>query len=1794
LKKKFLAVILTLIIVLAVNAITANAQYFLEADRLYITATNHFDTVWNWPVEYSINHLLPSTLRENFSLFEQYPDHVFSFEGAYRYQLAEEYYPEEFERLKDYVDKGNWSVAGSAIENGDVNVPSPEALFRNFLYGNNYFEDKFGKRSKDIFLPDCFGFGYALPSIAEHSNLLGFTTMKLADNNMTISTRPFDIGRWYGVNGKYVIANIKASWPGQKTALRTSSSDISRLNSNKNSTGAGLGYNAASVMIGDGDLGGGADANTVRLATEEQKANTPSNVNVVSASSDQIFRDMTETQKNALLSHNGEMLLRQHGTGSYSAQTISKRWNRKGEIIADAAERSAVAASWLGAADYPLAKFTEAWNYIIRHQFHDDITGTSSGVVYTRTQNEYMIAIKEFAFEYTNGVDGVASSMKTTVNANSVPLVVNNPLSYNRSDIVETTVIMPSDSPYVKVYNTDGNEVASQVISKQGSQFDIAFIATVGSLGYRTYEVRPSNDPCSIESGLTISANTMSNDKYTVSINANGDISSVYDKITGKELLNAPVRFAQFSSTSTGWPAWELVIGNYWNVTTPQLGYVGSTGVPSIKVLENGPARVSLQIDRTYRNSTYSQIVSLTAGGNIVKIDNTIDWREQGAFLKAVFDLTSANSKATYDLGLGAIERENNVNIRGEVPHQKWADLTAADSSFGVSILNDCKYGIDKPNNSQLRLTIAHTAPTDFIHSKTLVPSGQQFAEFGENRFAYGIYSHEGVLSGGKTQEEAEAFNQPMKAFQTTSHDGHLGDNYSFASISNDRVIVRAVKKAERSDEIVVRVNEGSGMAAQGVTLTVGEGIESAREIYASEENIGPATVVDGKLVFDIDKYDVKSFALTLKPPATQVQKETWSTVELPYNIDVYSYNSDKADGGMTLMKDCFPAELVPDIVLSGATQYKMGSKADGALNAVAAKGQTISLPSGYNTLKILASSTVGDIAVPFRFGNSTTTVEVGDYSENIAGWDSFIMVREGYIKDQQPGFVATHRHTDGKDNVAATTYMFAYSLDIPAGATSVTLPDNSGVLIYAATVVNDSAKLSVGSILYDTKEPSEKPKFNLFNGYTGFEMDDPAPTINTASSRSNVTNQLCELSTEKAFMGTQSLKISGTDNNASSAYVYFDIITDHPFKIVPGTTLSYKFYAGNDLGRYVAIDMPIYDGDINMYNGGSNLRDRASALDMNENVRIHPNTGHGVVGEWVTVTVDLYACAPESTVSKIMLDYSNSNGTTGDFFAYIDDLSIQLPQPPEGQNELVWSIERASALDTSKYSKTSVENLNKAVDLGNIVVNTANPSRNEIQYAVTNLQKAMYNDLVTIKDPYNGISALDFNSYSDVTFNNNTIAKRTDYINNITSGDFIIFRGIDFGDTAPAEIGFEYTSSYNTNAYVDVRLNHQNGPLIARVPLPSTGGSSTYNWSSAVTEIPITGERDICLLFNANGNVVNNLRSIKAFETSPWSFNVTLTSNGNPIQNLRDAVGGAVVADVTLTKRGEESNVSVIAGLYDQAGRLYSVQTVNLSAPKGEGGNVKVSLDIPAAGMLYKLFIWDAESYIPLREPVILVDKTKTIGRFETAPPMDGTLNPAQWGGKVYTLAVGAEGVDLTYYYPVDGYPPADFASDIYLAYDANNLYLGMIVTDPLWMAARPGSGTLWQGCGIQVNVWSGRTGTRSEYGFALTASGPSHWQWANGTGTTALPTGYNNYSIKRVGDTDTFIYTIAIPLNSFRRNSATDPLSEGDELMFSIAYNYPNVSRDNMICSIDMGFMSKSLDTARPLMLGPDIVAK
>src|SRR5579862_6200259 len=807
---------------------------------LYLIATAHLDSQWNWTVQDSIRDHIPKTFHTNFEFFEKYPNYTFSWEGAIHYMWFKEYHPDEWAKVQQYVAAGRWKLAGSWIDAVDVNMPSPESLFRQALYAQRFFREEFNKEPHDVYLPDCFGFGFSLPAIAAHSGLNAFSTQKLTWGRPI----PFPIGRWRGVDGSEIIAELN---PGSYSGPIREDITLTSTNGGRaggpawlgDSTPVGNGQALAFKYFGTGDTGGAPSEASVQFV-QKALSNPDPKLEIKNTSPDQLAKDLTPEQRAALPVYDDELILKTHGTGCYTSQAAMKRFNRTNELMADAAEKSSVAARFVAGEPYPTERLRDAWIRFIWHQFHDDLTGTCIPQAYQFSWNDELASLNQFSSVLTNSTSAMSGLLDTS--GAGVPLVVYNPVSMDRKEAIEATVKFPGAvAPVTSVRVTDdatGEPVPSQVITANAGESKIVFLGSVPSLGYRVFHASAMAAEPEATS-LRVTPSSLENNRISVKIDQNGDIASIYDKDAKHELLKAPIMLELRDNPSGAWPAWEVL---YDTVQSPAREFVSN---PVVKIVERGPARVALEITRHASGSTFVQYVRLAEGGDRVDVENLVDWRSPGTQLKASFPFTASNPKAVYDLGLGTIERTNNEPDKYEVPAQKWADIDDVSGTFGVGIINDSKYGWDKPNDSTLRLTLLHTPRPNTGYTY------QSSNDLGHHRFVYAIAGHGGDWRQGQLPVRATALNQPLIAFQTTAHAGPLGRMFSVAAIGmasgspnlDDRtgqVAVVAMKKAEDSDEIIMRFQERYGRPVTGLTVRLGVPILGAREVNAAEEEVGP------------------------------------------------------------------------------------------------------------------------------------------------------------------------------------------------------------------------------------------------------------------------------------------------------------------------------------------------------------------------------------------------------------------------------------------------------------------------------------------------------------------------------------------------------------------------------------------------------------------------------------------------------------------------------------------------------------------------------------------------------------------------------------------------------------------------------------------------------------------------------------------------------------------------------------------------------------------------------------------
>lgn len=1034
--------------------------------KLNVVGTAHLDTQWRWTIKNTIDEFVPATFRDNFKLMDQYPDYVFSFEGAFRYMLLREYFPDEYAKLRQYITRGQWRVCGSWVDAVDVNVPSFESLVRQVLYGNGYFKREFGVTSRDVFLPDCFGFGYALPSIAAHCGLKSFSTQKLSWGSAY--GVPFDIGRWEGVDGSSLVAGIR---PGDYVAKIRG--DLSRdtiwlAAAKRQSEVSGLPI--AYMYFGTGDTGGSPDSLSVDWLHKSLNSDGP--MKVASVGADDLVDIVGKENISRLPSYKGELLMTRHGVGCYTSQATMKRWNRKNELLADATERASVIAHTLGALPYPTENLRDTWIRFLWHQFHDDITGTSIPEAYEFSWNDEILCQNRFAGMLTAAHGATSAALDTR--AKGVPLVVFNPLSINRQDVVDAVVAFDKKAPaHVRVFGPDGQEVPSQVLARFDDSLQVLFLASVPSVGYAVYDVRPSDTPYQISAGLSATERRLENEVYIVTLNDNGDVASVYDRRIQSEILSQPIVWELFKDKPRQWPAWEIQYEDL--QVAPQ---VLTDSDASIQIIEDGPVRATLEIVRHYGQSTFRTRVSLAAGnaGERLEFYNDVDWYEEETLLKVAFRPSTPSDSVTYDLGLGTIKRGINRPELYEVPGHQWADMTANNDPYGFTVLNDCRYGWDHPDSSTLRLTLIHTPG---VFDNWAWVGDQSSQDLGHHTFGFAVRTHEPLEQQSGNVWQAARFNQPLIAFQTEPHKGTLGPTFSFVQIypmdmmrsllppCPSQVMVTAVKKAEDSDELIVRLRELCGIRTKSVEVAFPWPISSARELDGAENEKADAEFEGTVLMTSLAPFQPRTFAVKLTPQRSKIAPPAWRAVSLVYDMDGISLDSDRLDGDFDSHGYTLAGELLPDTIFNYGVGFVTGSKVAGTNNLISCKGQKIVLPSGdYDHLWLLAASVDGPTEGTFAIGKQTTTTPIQDYATPIGRWNSRLVggefmedkgsIAPAYILREPVGWVGTHRHDGAGNNESyAFTYLFLIDLDVPKGARELTLPDNPRIRVAAATMVS-------------------------------------------------------------------------------------------------------------------------------------------------------------------------------------------------------------------------------------------------------------------------------------------------------------------------------------------------------------------------------------------------------------------------------------------------------------------------------------------------------------------------------------------------------------------------------------------------------------------------------------------------------------------------------------------------------------------------------------------------------------------
>jgi len=531
---------------------------------------------------------------------------------------------------------------------------------------------------------------------------------------------------------------------------------------------------------------------------------------------------------------NGELYFELH-RGTYTTQARNKRGNRKSENAYRDAEFAATL-GMLHGAEYPARELTEGWETILLNHFHDIIPGSSVGEVYRESVQQYGEVIDRATKVRDQALRTVAAGVDTT--GAGEPIVVWNTLSFPRSELVAVA----ADAPAV-VTDAAGNQVAATFADGQ-----IMFLASdISSMGYAVYHVAPGQ-PAGL-SPFAVDGSHVQTPFYEADLRPDGTFLRLYDKTRQREVLaeGQTANVLQFfEDKPANWEAWDV---------EPQ--YADKQWQPTVagalSVVEDSSVRLVLACRLTYGGSTFDQRIVFYAHTPRIDFAHDVDWQDRKTLVKVAFPVNVRSSRATYEIAYGTIERPTHENTswdtaRFEVCGQRWADLS--ETGYGVSLLNDCKYGWDIHDNV-MRLSLLRGPENPDPN-----------ADVGRHEYVYALFPHAEDWRNGTVQEGA-SLNTPLIPVRTDSHSGDAAARGSFASVDTEHVLLDTVKKAEDSDEMILRLYEAYG-ARGAVTLTLERPVRRAVETNLLEDEEGELAIDGSTVVLSVKPFEVKTVKVQL------------------------------------------------------------------------------------------------------------------------------------------------------------------------------------------------------------------------------------------------------------------------------------------------------------------------------------------------------------------------------------------------------------------------------------------------------------------------------------------------------------------------------------------------------------------------------------------------------------------------------------------------------------------------------------------------------------------------------------------------------------------------------------------------------------------------------------------------------------------------------------------------------------------------------------------------------------------
>lgn len=795
----------------------------------------HIDVAWLWRLKHTREKCARS-FSTVLRLMEQYPEYTFLQTQPQLYEYIKEDYPEMFEKIKAKVKEGNWEADGGMWVEADCNLTSGESLTRQILVGGKFFREELGQEIKYLWLPDVFGYSWALPQILKKSGIPMFMTTKISWNQY--NRMPHDTFKWRGMDGSEVLTHFITApepWSQPGSWFYTYNGHLTPkivkgvydAYSDKNLTDELL------ISFGYGDGGGGVNRDMLEYRRRVDKM--PGLPSLETSKAADYFKGLREKVENTdeyVHTWDGELYLEYH-RGTYTSQAYNKKMNRYLENYYRNVE-------WLTAmdainkGDIKEAKqdeLTEGWKIILTHQFHDIIPGSSINEVYKDSHVNYEKA------------EAIAKAIEQSVFTNiigaeeSTWTVINN-TNWGRSDYAH--IVTEAKGQFV-------DEAGNVLKAQETHNGYVVYVDNIPAMGWKVIKL-VDNTSNSVENNtnvFTFADGIIETPFYHVELNEAGHMTSLVDKKADRQVLAKGAKanvIQMFEDKPLAHEAWDIDI--YYQEKMREV-----TDLTRMEVTEKGPLHMVVRLEWNYMNTKIKQDMTFYVEDKRIDFKTWVDFRERKQLMKVAFPVDIRSTYATYDVQYGNVQRPTHWNTswdwaRFETVAHKWVDLS--ERNYGVSLMNDCKYGHDIKNNV-IRLTLLKSA----TH-----PDTEQ--DQGEHEFTYSLLPHEGSWVDADTEIRAYYLNNPLKVEAGKAKE----DVYSFLNIDNKYIEVDAVKRSEDGKTLVIRCHEYTG-GKQKATITLDAKVKGWQESNLMEKPEGDHFISEA-ITLEFGPYEVKTVLVEL------------------------------------------------------------------------------------------------------------------------------------------------------------------------------------------------------------------------------------------------------------------------------------------------------------------------------------------------------------------------------------------------------------------------------------------------------------------------------------------------------------------------------------------------------------------------------------------------------------------------------------------------------------------------------------------------------------------------------------------------------------------------------------------------------------------------------------------------------------------------------------------------------------------------------------------------------------------